>query len=119
MRVRKNLFLACLLKFEMPVVRELLSREDIPPAPSNSPAIATGETTADLLDACCRLVGLLDKPRRSAGSADFVAWTYMCVGFIGAGHFAVFTKANVYQHHGLSESLEIGDERVQLIAGQV
>ena len=30
--------------------------------PSDSPAMATGETTAELLDACCRLVGLLDKP---------------------------------------------------------
>ena len=30
--------------------------------PSDSPAMAIGETTAELLDACCRLVGLLDKP---------------------------------------------------------
>ena len=56
-------FLGLLLKFEMPVVRELLSHEEIPLAPSNSPAIATGETTPDLLDACCRLVGLLEKPQ--------------------------------------------------------
>jgi AraC-like DNA-binding protein len=55
-------YLGLLLKFEMPVVRELLSREEIPPAPSNSPAMATGETTPEMLDACCRLVGLLDKP---------------------------------------------------------
>jgi hypothetical protein len=56
-------FLGLLLKFEMPVVRELLTRDEIPPAPSCSPAMATGETTPDLLDSCCRLVGLLDKPR--------------------------------------------------------
>ncbi|HLJ50470.1 MAG TPA: AraC family transcriptional regulator [Bryobacteraceae bacterium] len=56
-------FLGLLLKFEMPVVRDLLSREEIPPAPSNSPAMATGETTPEMLDACCRLVGLLDKPQ--------------------------------------------------------
>jgi AraC-type transcriptional regulator N-terminus len=49
----------------MPLVRELLSREEIqaPEAPSNSPAMATGETTAELLDACCRLVALLDTPQ--------------------------------------------------------
>jgi len=55
-------YLGLLLKLEMPVVRELLSREEIPPMSSDSPAMATGETTAELLDACCRLVGLLDKP---------------------------------------------------------
>ena len=56
-------FLGLLLKFEMPVVRDLLSREEIVQATSNSPAIATGETTPEMLDACCRLVGLLDKPQ--------------------------------------------------------
>jgi len=55
-------YLGLLLKLEMSVVRELLSREEIPPMSSDSPAMATGETTAELLDACCRLVGLLDKP---------------------------------------------------------
>jgi AraC-like DNA-binding protein len=55
-------YLGLLLRLEMPVVRELLSREEIPPMSSDSPAMATGETTAELLDACCRLVGLLDKP---------------------------------------------------------
>jgi AraC-like DNA-binding protein len=58
-------YLGFLLKLEMPVVRELLSREEIqaPEAPSDSPAMATGETTAELLDACCRLVDLLDTPQ--------------------------------------------------------
>ncbi len=58
-------YLGFLLKFEMPVVRELLSREEIqaPEAPSDSPEMATGETTAELLDACCRLVDLLDIPQ--------------------------------------------------------
>ncbi len=57
--------LAFSLKLEMPVVRELLSREEIqvPEAPSDSPAMATGETTVELLSACCRLVDLLDTPR--------------------------------------------------------
>jgi AraC-like DNA-binding protein len=55
-------YLGLLLKLEMSVVRELLSREEIPPMSSDNPAMATGETTAELLDACRRLVGLLDKP---------------------------------------------------------
>ena len=57
--------LALLLKLEMPVVRELLSREEIQvtEAPSDSPGMATGKTTVEFLSACCRLVDLLDTPR--------------------------------------------------------
>jgi len=57
--------LAMALKLEMPVVRELLSREEIQvaDAPSGRPAIATGETTLEFLGACCRLVDLLNSPR--------------------------------------------------------
>ena len=55
--------LALSLKLEMPVVRELLSREEIQvaEAPSDSPGMAIGETTVEFLSACCRLVDLLDK----------------------------------------------------------
>jgi AraC-like DNA-binding protein len=58
-------YLCFVLKLEMPVVRELLSREEIqaPEVPSDSPAMATGETTAELLDACRRLVDLLNTPQ--------------------------------------------------------
>jgi len=58
-------YLSFLLKLEMPVVRELLGREEIPAPepPSDSPGMITGETTAELLDACCRLVDLLNTPR--------------------------------------------------------
>jgi AraC-like DNA-binding protein len=58
-------YLCFVLKLEMPVVRELLAREEIqtPALPSESPAMATGETTAELLDACCRLVDLLETPQ--------------------------------------------------------
>jgi len=58
-------YLCFVLKFEMPVVRELLSREEIQAseAASGSPAMATGNTTAELLDACCRLVDLLNTPQ--------------------------------------------------------
>jgi len=57
--------LAMSLKLEMPVVRELLSREEIQvaEAPSQGPGMATGEATAEFLSACCRLVDLLDRPR--------------------------------------------------------
>jgi predicted RNA-binding Zn ribbon-like protein len=49
----------------MSVVRELLNRGEIPApeAPSDSPAMVTGATTAELLDACCRLVDLLNTPQ--------------------------------------------------------
>ncbi len=57
--------LAMSLKLEMPVVRELLSRKEIQVAetPSDSPGMATGETTVEILSACCRLVDLLNTPQ--------------------------------------------------------
>jgi AraC-like DNA-binding protein len=57
--------LAMSLKLEMPVIRELLSREEIQvtEAPSDSPAMATGRVTVEFLSACCRLMDLLDTPR--------------------------------------------------------
>ncbi len=57
--------LAMSLKLEMPMVRELLSREEIQvaEAPHDSPAMATGEMTVEFLSACCRLVDLLDTPQ--------------------------------------------------------
>jgi AraC-like DNA-binding protein len=57
--------LAMSLKLEMPVVRELLGREEIQvaEAPSDTPGMATAETTVEFLDACCRLIDLLSAPR--------------------------------------------------------
>jgi len=57
--------LALSLKLEMPVVRELLGREEIrvAEAPPDSPGMATGETTVEFLSACCRLLDLLDTPQ--------------------------------------------------------
>jgi len=57
--------LAMSLKLEMPLIRELLSREEIrtAEAPSDSPAMATGALTVEFLDACCRLMDLLDTPQ--------------------------------------------------------
>ena len=56
-------FLCLMLRLEMPVVRELLSQEEIPQAPSESPAMAIGETTSELFSACCRLLELLEQPQ--------------------------------------------------------
>jgi AraC-type transcriptional regulator N-terminus len=55
-------FLALMLKIEMPAIRDLLSQQEIPLMASDSPAMATGETTPALLSACSRLVELLDTP---------------------------------------------------------
>ena len=53
------------LKLDMPTVREVLSREEtqVVEAPSGSPGMATGETTAEFLSACCRLLDLLNTPQ--------------------------------------------------------
>jgi hypothetical protein len=58
-------YLCLMLKLEMPVVPGLLRREEIQvhEAPSDSPAMATAETTVELLGACCRLIDLLDTPQ--------------------------------------------------------
>ncbi len=57
--------LAVSLKLQMPVVRELLSREEtaIVPQTEKGPAIAIGELTVELLDSFCRLMRLLDRPQ--------------------------------------------------------
>lgn len=56
--------LSMLLRLDMPIVREILSREDLPEpeAPSQPRGLAVGETTVALLSACIRLVDLLDTP---------------------------------------------------------
>jgi AraC-like DNA-binding protein len=57
--------LAMSCKLQMPMVRELLSREEIQVAEpsSDSPAMATGVMTVEFLSACCRLIDLLDNPQ--------------------------------------------------------
>jgi AraC-like DNA-binding protein len=57
--------LAMSLKLEMPMIRELLSREEthVAEAPPDTPAMATGEATMEFLGACCRLVDLMDNPQ--------------------------------------------------------
>lgn len=57
--------LALALKLEMPIVRELLTREEIlaRELPSDSHAMVTDEITPELLSACCRLLDLLQTPQ--------------------------------------------------------
>jgi len=57
-------YLALRLALDMPLVREIISREDLPePAVSSQVrGIAVGKTTAEMLSACSRLLDLLDTP---------------------------------------------------------
>ncbi len=60
----KTPLLVMFIRFDMPTVREVLSRDDIPEARSSSQnqGLAVGETTAGLLSACHRLLDLLEDP---------------------------------------------------------
>jgi AraC-like DNA-binding protein len=57
--------LAIALKLQMSVVRELLSHDEIEvaEASTDSPGMTTGETTLEFLDACCRLINLLNNTK--------------------------------------------------------
>jgi AraC-like DNA-binding protein len=57
--------LALWLKLDMPMVRELLTHDEIHVAdpPPNQPAMSIGENTPELLAAFCRLIDLLSAPR--------------------------------------------------------
>jgi len=56
--------LSMFLRLDMPTVREVLSREDLPePETSVQPrGLAVGETTVGLLSACVRMIELLETP---------------------------------------------------------
>jgi AraC-like DNA-binding protein len=56
--------LSMFLRLDMQIVREVISREDLPEPPTSirPRGIAVGETTVGLLDACIRLVDLLESP---------------------------------------------------------
>ena len=56
--------LSVYLRLDMPTVREVLSREDllVPETSVQGRGIAVGETTVGLLDACIRLMDLLETP---------------------------------------------------------
>jgi AraC-like DNA-binding protein len=57
--------LALTINLDMSIVREMLGRDEIHVAeiPGRSPAMSTGETTAEFLGACCRMVDLLSNPQ--------------------------------------------------------
>jgi len=52
------------VRLDMSMVRDLLGREEIrvAQAPTQSPAMSIGETMPEFLNACCRLLDLLDRP---------------------------------------------------------
>lgn len=56
--------LVMFMRFDMPMVREMLSQEDLPgvAAHPHRQGMAVGETTLGLLSACNRLLDLLDTP---------------------------------------------------------
>lgn len=57
--------LGLILKLDIPEVRKILSEEEFSFLEESADArgMAVGETSIELLDACCRLVDLLDSPR--------------------------------------------------------
>ena len=61
---KKVPLLSMFLRLDMPTVREVITREDLPDSPTSvqSRGIAVGETTVGLLDTCTRLIDLLDTP---------------------------------------------------------
>ena len=56
--------LSMLLRLDMPIVREILNREELPEAetPGQPRGVAIGRAPTGLLNACSRLVELLDTP---------------------------------------------------------
>jgi AraC-like DNA-binding protein len=59
---KKEPLLGLILKLEMPAVREILSQQefDLREEPADARGMAVGITSVELLDACCRLLNLLD-----------------------------------------------------------
>ena len=57
--------LAVAIQLEMPMVRDLLNREDVKVSGLSpaTPAMVTGAITVELLSACCRLLDLLANPQ--------------------------------------------------------
>ena len=61
----KEPILGLLLRLEMPVVRDILSQQEfhLREEPANTRGMAVGVTSVELLDACSRLIDLLDEPQ--------------------------------------------------------
>src|SRR5258708_35461118 len=60
----KTPLLVMFLSLDLPTVREVLSRDDVPEIKTSShrQGLAVGETTVGLLGACSRVLGLLEPP---------------------------------------------------------
>src|SRR5437588_10970807 len=63
-RNRCHSYLAMLLRLDMSIVREILNREELPGAETSGQqrGVAVGQAPAGLLNACSRLMELLDTP---------------------------------------------------------
>lgn len=61
----KEPILGLLLRLEMPVVRDILSQQEfhLREEPADARGMAVGVTSVELLDACSRLIDLLDEPQ--------------------------------------------------------
>lgn len=66
--------LAFLLDLDMQVVRDILNQGDfdLPTEPTSARGMAVGETSPELLSACCRLIDLLDAPRDIPFLSDLI-----------------------------------------------
>ena len=66
--------LSLLLRLEIPMVREILGREEFPAAagPAQGRGIAMGQASPELLGACCRLLDLLEVPADIAFLGDLL-----------------------------------------------
>ncbi len=72
--------LAFALKIDISIVREFLAREEfhIGDALQANAAMCTGQTTAEFLNACCRLVDLLDTPEDIPFLSGFIEREIVC-----------------------------------------
>jgi AraC-like DNA-binding protein len=66
--------LGLILKLQMPAVREILGQQEFhfPESVCGTCGMAVGQTTAELLDACTRMVALLDHPEDIAFLAGLI-----------------------------------------------
>jgi AraC-like DNA-binding protein len=66
--------LGIILELDMAMVREILGQQDIPIAPQGEGprGMAVGRTTAELFDACTRLMALLDRPQEIGFLANLI-----------------------------------------------
>lgn len=67
-------FIGLAVTFDLPMVRELLALTEFPgpECPAESPAMVTGQTTVEILDACRRLVDLVGNAQEIAALSGLI-----------------------------------------------